>query len=271
MLGSVVAALVSAFVRERSPGFGPRARPMPIWLTLAIGLAGTAIGGGIVLATVGAEPTRRRRRLHHGGGARPRLPPVRPEAAALGAGCIPLSEAGLYVEHRERLQRAGIDRTASPRRSRRTRRAPRRRPRGRRSPSRTTPPRTRRTTSNCSRSSTTAACSRTRSTPRRARVCSSDCGRRTSASVPVDLPRDQRARRGRAGAARASGAEPMGILATIGLGLAGRWWAACSPGSCGAGGRLHLLPPRAILLLYLYRRFAQHRPLTGPGAHRPPR
>jgi hypothetical protein len=26
----------------------------------------------------------------------------------------------------------------------------------------------------------------------------------------------------------------------------------------------------AILLLYLHRRFVQHRPLTGPGAHRLP-
>jgi len=26
----------------------------------------------------------------------------------------------------------------------------------------------------------------------------------------------------------------------------------------------------AILLLYLYRRFVQHRPLTGPGARRGP-
>jgi uncharacterized membrane protein YeaQ/YmgE (transglycosylase-associated protein family) len=25
----------------------------------------------------------------------------------------------------------------------------------------------------------------------------------------------------------------------------------------------------AIILLYLYRRFVQHRPLTGPGARRP--
>ena len=28
-------------------------------------------------------------------------------------------------------------------------------------------------------------------------------------------------------------------------------------------------PLAAILILYLYRRFVQHRPLTGSGAHRP--
>jgi uncharacterized membrane protein YeaQ/YmgE (transglycosylase-associated protein family) len=45
------------------------------------------------------------------------------------------------------------------------------------------------------------------------------------------------------------GPDPMGILATIGLGLAGSF----------LGGIVS-----AVLLLYLYRRFVQHRGLTGP-------
>jgi len=67
------------------------------------------------------------------------------------------------------------------------------------------------------------------------------------------------------------GPDPMGIFATIGLGLAGSFlggvvaWALTGH----AGGVVFSLLG-AILLLYLYRRFVQHRPLTGPGAHRPP-
>jgi len=68
------------------------------------------------------------------------------------------------------------------------------------------------------------------------------------------------------------GPDPMGIFATIGLGLAGSF----------VGGLLAaLLWVRtagfffslvgAIVLLYLYRRFVQHRPLTGPGARQLPR
>ena len=67
------------------------------------------------------------------------------------------------------------------------------------------------------------------------------------------------------------GPDPMGILATIGLGLAGSF----------AGGLIAgLLWHRAagfvfsvigsVALLYAHRRFVQHRPLTGPGAKRLP-
>jgi uncharacterized membrane protein YeaQ/YmgE (transglycosylase-associated protein family) len=61
------------------------------------------------------------------------------------------------------------------------------------------------------------------------------------------------------------GPDPMGIFATIGLGLAGSflggiitallWRHAAGPVFSGAG---------AIILLYLYRRIVQHRGLTGP-------
>jgi uncharacterized membrane protein YeaQ/YmgE (transglycosylase-associated protein family) len=69
------------------------------------------------------------------------------------------------------------------------------------------------------------------------------------------------------------GPDPMGILATIGLGLAGTFvggivaWLLLGH----AGGVIFSLLC-ATLLLYLHRRFIQHRPLTGPGSRQlPPR
>src|SRR4051795_7038141 len=67
------------------------------------------------------------------------------------------------------------------------------------------------------------------------------------------------------------GPDPMGILATIGLGLAGSFvgvilsWLVL-----GHAGGLIVSILAATLLLYLHRRFVQHRPLTGPGAHQLP-
>jgi uncharacterized membrane protein YeaQ/YmgE (transglycosylase-associated protein family) len=69
------------------------------------------------------------------------------------------------------------------------------------------------------------------------------------------------------------GPDPMGILATIGLGLAGTFvggivaWLLLGH----AGGVIFSLLC-ATLLLYLHRRFIQHRPLTGPRSRQlPPR
>ncbi len=69
------------------------------------------------------------------------------------------------------------------------------------------------------------------------------------------------------------GPDPMGILATVGLGLAGTWvggliaWA-----FLGHVAGIVFSVAGATLLLYLHRRFVQHRPLTGPGARQlPPR
>jgi uncharacterized membrane protein YeaQ/YmgE (transglycosylase-associated protein family) len=69
------------------------------------------------------------------------------------------------------------------------------------------------------------------------------------------------------------GPDPMGILATIGLGLAGSFvggviaWA-----FIGHAGGIVFSLVGATLLLYLHRRFVQHRPLTGPRARQlPPR
>ena len=65
------------------------------------------------------------------------------------------------------------------------------------------------------------------------------------------------------------GPDPMGVLATIGLGLAGSFLGGLIAGllwSRPAGFVFSLIG--AIVLLYLYRRFVQHRSLTGPGARR---
>jgi uncharacterized membrane protein YeaQ/YmgE (transglycosylase-associated protein family) len=68
------------------------------------------------------------------------------------------------------------------------------------------------------------------------------------------------------------GPDPMGILATVGLGLAGSLVAGLLAGLLWARSAGFLFSViGAILVLYLYRRFVQHRPLTGPRAHEPPR
>jgi uncharacterized membrane protein YeaQ/YmgE (transglycosylase-associated protein family) len=63
------------------------------------------------------------------------------------------------------------------------------------------------------------------------------------------------------------GPDPMGILATIGLGLAGSLvGGVVAHILIGTAGGVVFAVLGAILLLYLYRRFVQHRPLTGPGS-----
>ena len=59
------------------------------------------------------------------------------------------------------------------------------------------------------------------------------------------------------------GPDPMGIPATIGLGLAGTFLGGIvARVFLGTGGGLIFAVLGAILILYLYRRFVQHRPLT---------
>jgi uncharacterized membrane protein YeaQ/YmgE (transglycosylase-associated protein family) len=69
------------------------------------------------------------------------------------------------------------------------------------------------------------------------------------------------------------GPDPMGIFATIGLGLAGTFLGGIlAELLIGHLGGIIFSLIGATLLLYLYRRFVQHRPLTGPGARElPPR
>jgi uncharacterized membrane protein YeaQ/YmgE (transglycosylase-associated protein family) len=59
------------------------------------------------------------------------------------------------------------------------------------------------------------------------------------------------------------GPDPMGIFATIGLGLAGSFLGGVIAHIfLGTGGGIIFAVLAATLLLYLYRRFVQHRPLT---------
>jgi uncharacterized membrane protein YeaQ/YmgE (transglycosylase-associated protein family) len=65
------------------------------------------------------------------------------------------------------------------------------------------------------------------------------------------------------------GPDPMGIPATIGLGLGGSFLGGIvARVVLGTAGGLIFAVLGAILILYLYRRFVQHRPLIGPGARR---
>jgi uncharacterized membrane protein YeaQ/YmgE (transglycosylase-associated protein family) len=67
------------------------------------------------------------------------------------------------------------------------------------------------------------------------------------------------------------GPDPMSILATIGLGLAGSFVGGIvSWLLVGHAGGIIISVLAATLLLYLHRRFVQHRPLTGPGARQLP-
>ena len=67
------------------------------------------------------------------------------------------------------------------------------------------------------------------------------------------------------------GPDPMGVPATIGLGLAGSFvGGAISYLFLGHVGGVVFSMIGAITLLYLHRRFVQHRPLTGRGTRRLP-
>jgi uncharacterized membrane protein YeaQ/YmgE (transglycosylase-associated protein family) len=69
------------------------------------------------------------------------------------------------------------------------------------------------------------------------------------------------------------GPDPMGVLATIGLGLAGSFVGGIAAWAIfGHGAGIVFSVLGATLLLYLHRRFVQQRPLTGRGSRRlPPR
>jgi uncharacterized membrane protein YeaQ/YmgE (transglycosylase-associated protein family) len=66
------------------------------------------------------------------------------------------------------------------------------------------------------------------------------------------------------------GPDPMGIFATIGLGLAGSFVGGLIAGLLWARSAGFIFSVvGAIVVLYLYRRFVQHRTLTGPRAQLP--
>jgi uncharacterized membrane protein YeaQ/YmgE (transglycosylase-associated protein family) len=66
------------------------------------------------------------------------------------------------------------------------------------------------------------------------------------------------------------GPDPMGIFPTIGLGLAGSFVGGLIAGLLWARSAGFIFSVvGAIVVLYLYRRFVQHRTLTGPGSELP--
>jgi uncharacterized membrane protein YeaQ/YmgE (transglycosylase-associated protein family) len=68
------------------------------------------------------------------------------------------------------------------------------------------------------------------------------------------------------------GPDPMPWWGTISLGLGGSIiGGVVGKALFGYPGGFPLAFAGAVLLLILYRRYVQHRPITGPGAHEPPR
>ena len=57
-MSSVISVILTAFITGALARFAvPGPDPMPIWLTVLIGLVGTLIGAGIVVAITGADPS----------------------------------------------------------------------------------------------------------------------------------------------------------------------------------------------------------------------
>lgn len=68
------------------------------------------------------------------------------------------------------------------------------------------------------------------------------------------------------------GPDPIGILATIGLGLAGSFLGGLvTYAFIGRWGGIVVAVLAATAVLALYRKYVQKRPLTGPGARDDPR
>ena len=67
------------------------------------------------------------------------------------------------------------------------------------------------------------------------------------------------------------GPDPMPVWATAALGIGGAIIGGIVARLLiGTGGGFLFAFLGAVLLLVLYRKYVQHRPLTGPQAHRPP-
>jgi uncharacterized membrane protein YeaQ/YmgE (transglycosylase-associated protein family) len=112
MAGLVVSALITGLVTGMLARFAiPGPDPMPLWLTILIGLAGTAIGGAVVVAIGSRDPSW----VAIGGfvaavvlvGLYRRFVQRRP---LWGPDAYRFPQRGVGIpEYRERLQRAGID------------------------------------------------------------------------------------------------------------------------------------------------------------------
>ncbi|HZT46041.1 MAG TPA: SHOCT domain-containing protein [Gaiellaceae bacterium] len=112
MAGAVISVIVTAFVTGALARLAlPGPDPMPIWLTVAIGLGGSLIGGAIAYSLAGRDPAW----ISIGGflaavtivGLYRRFVQRRP---IFGRDAYRFPERGIGVEqYRERLHRAGID------------------------------------------------------------------------------------------------------------------------------------------------------------------
>lgn len=112
MASLIVSAIFTGLVTGMLARFAiPGPDPMPLWLTIIIGLAGTAIGGAIAVAIVGRDPTA----VSIGGfiaaivlvGLYRKYVQKRP---LWGPDAYKFPEKGVGVpQYRERLERAGID------------------------------------------------------------------------------------------------------------------------------------------------------------------
>jgi uncharacterized membrane protein YeaQ/YmgE (transglycosylase-associated protein family) len=113
MVGAVVGAVFIAFVTGALARFAlPGPDPMPPWLTIAIGLAGTAIGTGLVIG-IGGRDAASWSALASFFAAVALVVIYRrfvQKRALWGADAYRFPERGFGVEqYRERLKRAGID------------------------------------------------------------------------------------------------------------------------------------------------------------------
>lgn len=112
MAGVIFSAIFTGLVTGMLARFAlPGPDPMPIWLTTAIGLAGTLIGGAIAVAIVGRDPS-----WVAIGGFLAAIVLVGlyrkfiQKRALWGPDAYKFPERGVGVpEYRERLERAGID------------------------------------------------------------------------------------------------------------------------------------------------------------------
>src|SRR5436305_510653 len=112
MASLIVSAIFTGLVTGMLARFAiPGPDPMPLWLTIIIGLAGTAIGGAIAVAIVGRDPSA----VSIGGfiaaialvALYRRYVQKRP---LWGPDAYKFPEKGVGVpQYRERLERAGID------------------------------------------------------------------------------------------------------------------------------------------------------------------
>lgn len=113
MVGQIIGAIVFAFLIGAVARFAlPGPDPMPAWLTIAIGLGGTAVGYGIVLAIGGKNSTSWGALVSVGAAVGlvviyRRFVQKRP---LWGKGVYRFPERGFGVEqYRERLKKVGID------------------------------------------------------------------------------------------------------------------------------------------------------------------